>query len=66
VALLPRHYETLKPIRFFIPAKAGRKYWVTATFTGDQFLPRVVEIEPSGDSVGTFLPDVPCIANAPP
>src|SRR4051812_18654928 len=42
-------YETMKPIRFFIPTKAGRKYWVTATFTGDEFLPRVVEIEPSGD-----------------
>ncbi len=59
-------YETMKPIRFFIPAKAGRKYWVTATFTGDQFLPRVVEIEQSGDSVGTFLPDVPCNTNTPP
>ncbi len=59
-------YETMKPIRFFIPAKPGRKYWVTATFTGDQFLPRVVEIAPNGDAVDTFLPDLPCKTAAQP
>jgi hypothetical protein len=59
-------YETMKPIRFFIPTKAGRKYWVTATFTGDEFLPRVVEIEPSGDAVNKFLPDEPCKTSAQP
>ncbi len=59
-------YETMKPIRFFIPAKAGRKYWVTATFTGDEFLPRIVEIEPSGDTVSKFLPDEPCKTSARP
>jgi len=59
-------YETMKPIRFFIPAKAGRKYWVTATFTGDEFLPRIVESDPSGNTVDKFLPDEPCKASAPP
>ncbi|MEO7033751.1 MAG: hypothetical protein ABI335_08025 [Polyangiaceae bacterium] len=59
-------YETMKPIRFFIPTKAGRKYWVTATFTGDEFLPRVVEIEPNGDAVNKFLPDEPCKTSAQP
>ena len=58
-------YETMKPIQFFIPAKAGRRYWVTATFTGDEFLPRVVEIEPSGDAVRKFQPDQPCKATQP-
>ena len=59
-------YETMKPIRFFIPTKAGHKYWVTATFTGDEFLPRVVESDPSGSTVDKFLPDEPCEAAAPP
>ncbi|HEY5376106.1 MAG TPA: hypothetical protein VIK01_20640 [Polyangiaceae bacterium] len=59
-------YETMKPIRFFVPTKAGRKYWITATFTGDEFLPRVVEIEPSGDAVNKFLPDEPCKTSAQP
>ena len=63
---LANDYETMKPIRFFIPTKAGRKYWGTATFTGDEFLPRVVEIEPSGDAVNKFLPDEPCKPSAQP
>lgn len=54
------NYETLKPIAFFVPVRAGYTYWLTATFTGKEFLPRVVEIEPSGESVARFLPDVPC------
>lgn len=54
------NYETMKPIRFLIPARAGRKYWVTATFTGDEFLPRIVESDPSGNTVRKFLPDEPC------
>ncbi len=53
-------YQTMKPIRFFIPARAGYKYWVTASFTGDEFLPRVVEIDPSGDAGRKFLPNQPC------
>lgn len=58
-------YETLKPIRFFVPVRAGYRYWVTATFTGREFLPRVVEIEPSGEASAEFLPDVPCEATKP-
>ena len=53
-------YETMRRIRFFIPMRAGRKYWITATFTGDEFLPRVVESDSSGDTVHQFLPDEPC------
>jgi hypothetical protein len=53
-------YETTKPIRFFVPARAGHTYWVTATFTGDEFIPRVVEVAPDGTSIGKFLPDRPC------
>lgn len=53
-------YETIKPIRFLIPARPGRKYWVTATFTGDEFLPRIVESDASGDTLRKFLPDEPC------
>jgi len=57
-------YETMKPIRFFIPARAGSKYWVTATFTGDEFLPRVVESDASGNTVRKFLPNEPCEGTA--
>ncbi|HTQ02752.1 MAG TPA: hypothetical protein VMI54_02805 [Polyangiaceae bacterium] len=60
-------YETLKPFRFFVSAKPGFKYWVTASFTGDQFLPRVVELDPtSGEASAKFQPDVPCGGHAPP
>jgi hypothetical protein len=53
-------YETFRPIRFFVPVRAGYTYWITATFTGDEFLPRVVEIGSNGEATGRFLPDVPC------
>jgi len=53
-------YETTKPIRFFIPVRAGYRYWVTATFTGDEFIPRVVEMAPNGDTVGRVPPDQKC------
>jgi len=53
-------YESMKRIRFFIPARAGSKYWVTATFTGDEFLPRIVESDASGETVRKFLPNEPC------
>lgn len=56
-------YETTKPIRFNFDAKAGRKYWVTASFTGDQFIPRLVELDPSGEASATYLPDAPCGRN---
>jgi len=53
-------YETMKRIRFFIPVRAGSKYWVTATFTGDEFLPRIVESDSSGETTHKFLPNEPC------
>jgi hypothetical protein len=53
-------YETENPIRFFLPVRPGYRYWVTATFTGDEFIPRVVEIAANGDAVNQFLPDRPC------
>jgi hypothetical protein len=56
-------YETTKPIRFNFDAKAGHQYWVTASFTGDQFIPRLVELDASGEASATYLPDVPCGRN---
>ncbi len=53
-------YETMKRIRFLVPVRAGSKYWVTATFTGDEFLPRIVESDSSGETVRKFLPNEPC------
>jgi hypothetical protein len=58
------HYRTFQPIRFFVPARAGHTYWVTATFTGDQFLPRVVELDASGSTLQRFEPDVNCGKNS--
>jgi len=53
-------YETTAPIHFFIPARAGYRYWITATFTGEEFIPRVVETAPNGDTVNRFLPNSRC------
>ena len=54
-------YRTEEPIRFNLLAKPRRKYWVTATFTGDVFLPRISEIdEASGEAVSAIFPDTPC------
>jgi len=53
-------YETQTPIRFFVPVRAGNRYWITATFTGEEFIPRVVELAPNGDTVQRFLPDQRC------
>ena len=58
------NYETFKPIQFFVPARATYAYWITASFTGDQFLPRVVELTPAGEADATFLPDQPCAGAA--
>jgi hypothetical protein len=56
-------YKTAQPIRFYFDAKAGHQYWVTASFTGDEFIPRLVELEASGEASATYLPDVPCGRN---
>jgi hypothetical protein len=58
-------YETLKPIRFSFVARAGYTYWVTASFTGDQFLPRLVELEPGGEASRKFGPEEPCGSPSP-
>jgi hypothetical protein len=41
-------------------AKPPNRYWVTATFTGDDFEPRVVELDLDGKSTATILPNVAC------
>jgi hypothetical protein len=55
-----RNYRTFQPIRFFVPVRASHTYWVTATFTGDEFLPRIVELDASGATLRRFEPDVNC------
>lgn len=55
------HYSTDKPIHFFVNAKGGRAYWVTSSFNGSQFYPRVAEIDPvSNETVGEITPDMKC------
>jgi hypothetical protein len=53
-------YETDEPIRFHLPAKAGMKYWVTSTFTGDVFVPRVSVLNVAEERVAVILPNQPC------
>ncbi len=54
------HYKTQTPIAFHVLAKPGMKYWVTATFNGDEFLPRIVVLSPQNERVGVIAPNVPC------
>jgi hypothetical protein len=58
------HYKTETPIAFHVAAKPGVKYWITATFDGDQFNPRIVVLGPRGEHQATLLPDTPCDASA--
>jgi hypothetical protein len=53
-------YETDTPIRFNVPAKPGMKYWVTSTFTGDVFMPRIAVLNAANERVGVILPNQPC------
>lgn len=54
-------YATNKPIRFFVPAKAGMTYWVTSSFNGAEFFPRVSELNRRTDEAErTIAPDVRC------
>ncbi|MBN1611328.1 MAG: hypothetical protein JW940_32140 [Polyangiaceae bacterium] len=57
-------YRTDEPIRFHIPARAGMKYWITSTFTGDVFMPRVAVLNEAEERVAVILPNEPCAANA--
>jgi hypothetical protein len=62
-----RHsYETDEPIHFYFPAKAGMTYWVTASFNGDEFMPRLVEFDAAGERKGAFYPNSPCSADSMP
>jgi hypothetical protein len=42
--------------RFAIPVEMGRGYFVTATFTGDVFLPRIVVMDVNGNKIGEIQP----------
>jgi hypothetical protein len=53
-------YESNMPIRFHVPAKAGMSYWVTSSFNGDQFMPRVAVLDAAGERVAVILPGQPC------
>lgn len=55
-----RFYETDMPIRFYLPPKAGVKYWMTSTFDGDQFKPRVAVLDSEGERADVILPEQPC------
>lgn len=63
-ALQMRFYETDMPIRFHLPPRDGVKYWVTSTFDGDQFHPRVAVLDHSGERTDVILPEQPCPAPA--
>jgi hypothetical protein len=56
-----RHtYETDVPITFHFLARGGMTYWVTASFNGDEFFPRLVEFDAAGERTKAFQPDSPC------
>jgi hypothetical protein len=57
-------YRTDEPIRFYVPARSGMKYWITSTFTGDVFMPRVAVLNQAEERVDVILPNQPCTANA--
>jgi hypothetical protein len=53
-------YETETPIRFYVPARAGMRFWVTSTFTGDVFMPRIAVLNAAHERIGVILPEQPC------
>ena len=54
-------YATNKPIRFLVPAKPGMTYWVTSSFNGAEFFPRVSELNRRTDEAErTIVPDARC------
>jgi hypothetical protein len=55
-----KHEYSAQSVRFFVNAKPPDQYWVTATFTGDVFLPRLVELDAGGEATASFAPNVPC------
>jgi hypothetical protein len=57
-------YRTEEPIRSYIPARSGGKYWITSTFTGEVFMPRVAVLNEAEERVDVILPNQPCAAKA--
>jgi hypothetical protein len=53
-------YETDMPIRFNLPGRSGLRYWITSTFTGDVFMPRVAVLNAANERVAVILPNQPC------
>jgi len=58
--LVVHEYETDMPIHFFVPAKANTKYWLTSTFDGDHFSPRIAVLDRDGQRTGVIFPNQPC------
>ncbi len=58
--LSDEHSYSTAAVKFFVRARPPNQYWVTATFTGDKFIPRVVELDASGQATATLAPNVPC------
>ena len=50
-----KEYEA-DQIPFALTIRAGHSYWVTATFTGDAFLGRVIERDAAGEKTAVFEP----------
>jgi hypothetical protein len=57
-------YETRTPIGFHILARPGMKYWITSSFDGDTFMPRVALLDTNAQRQGVILPGQPCSAPA--
>ena len=55
-------YTAGGPIPFAVIMTAGNSYWVTATFTGDEFLPRIVEHSEPGEPARSVTPSDTCVA----
>jgi hypothetical protein len=53
-------YESDMPIRFHLRGTPGARYWLTSTFTGDVFMPRVAVLNSANERIGVILPNQPC------
>lgn len=45
-------------VAFTLPVRSNHTYWVTATFNGDEFLPRIVESDAAGERIRQIDPSV--------
>jgi hypothetical protein len=57
-----RRYQTDEPIRFTVLARRGMTYWLTSSFDGDQFHPRMAVLNAQSERVAVVLPEQPCSA----